>query len=137
MSTKDEAPKKASRPQLIKLNTGFKLAEQWVKNMSKPSNDESTKVVLKARPPRLGIGAAVPRQHQVVPSNDPVERKLRAKLDAGKRKVGKNAEESAPSARDASVDEDSDEELESRTKAFTKKRAVSLSPSLQSKKKKK
>lgn len=27
-------------------------AEQWVKNMSKSSEDESTKVILKARPPR-------------------------------------------------------------------------------------
>lgn len=79
---------------------------------------------------RLGLGAAVPRQSQVVRSNDPVERKLHAKLDAAKRKADRNAEESMPSVRDESIDEDSDEELESRTKAFANKRPSS-STSLQ------
>ncbi|KAK3021366.1 hypothetical protein RJ639_045999 [Escallonia herrerae] len=109
-------------------------AEQWVNNMTKSVEDESTEVVLEARPPRLGLGAAVPRQSHFAPSNDPVERKLRAKLDAEKRKVAKIAEEST---RDESVDEDSAEESESRTKAFSRKRAVNLTSSLQANKRQK
>lgn len=69
------------------LSNGPKI---WVKS----SEDESTKVVLKGRPHRLGLGAAVPRESQVAPSNDTVERKLHPKLDPEKRKAGKNAEES-------------------------------------------
>lgn len=83
---------------------------------------------------RLGIGAIVPRKTQVVRSNDPVERKLRAKLDAEKRKLVKNAEESALSAKD---DQDSDDdEEESRTQAFSKRRPL-IASSLPSNKKQK
>ncbi|KAK3038419.1 hypothetical protein RJ639_030585 [Escallonia herrerae] len=134
MST-EKPSQKSSRPQLVKLDRAFKLAEQWVNNMTKSVEDESTEVVLEARPPRLGLGAAVPRQSHFAPTNDPVERKLRAKLDAEKRKVAKSAEEST---RDESVDEESaDEESESRTKAFSRKRAVNLTSSLQANKKQK
>jgi len=62
----------------------------------------------------------VPRHPKVVLSNDPVERKLRAQLDAGKRKLSKTAEESEVRD-DGSSDEE--EEAESRTKAFVKKKA--------------
>lgn len=69
---------------------------------------------------RLGIGAAIPRENKVTRSNDPVERKIQAKLDSGKRRAVQNAEELA---KDSISEEDSDEEeLESRTQAFTKKR---------------
>lgn len=135
----EEASKKASRPQVVKLNQAFKLAEKWVNSMTKTMENESTLVVLEPRPARLGIGAAVPRVSKVVPSNDPVERRLRAKLDAGKRRVGDSAKESALSAKDESHDESSDEEeSESRTKAFVKKRPAGSTPSsLQPKKKQK
>nr|XP_017249485.1 PREDICTED: uncharacterized protein LOC108220271 isoform X2 [Daucus carota subsp. sativus]XP_017249486.1 PREDICTED: uncharacterized protein LOC108220271 isoform X2 [Daucus carota subsp. sativus] len=131
MNKKDEVSKK-DKIQVVKLDKAFKLAEKWVKNMSKSSEDQSTKGPLKARPPRLGLGAAVPRQTPVAPSSDPVERKLRGNLDAAKRKAAKDVLESVPSARDESVDEDSEEELESRSKAISKRPATNSNSSLQS-----
>lgn len=93
---------------------------------------------------RLGLGAKVIRQSKVGPLNDPAGRKLHAKLEAGKRKATKSIEESLPSTRGGgngndndNDDEDSDGEMESRTSAFTKKRAGPLTSSSQLKKKKK
>ncbi|CAK9143334.1 unnamed protein product [Ilex paraguariensis] len=127
----EKSSQKTSRPQIVKLDRAFKLAEKWVNDMTKTSEDESTALELEGRPLRLGLGATVPREHKFFPSNNPIEKKIRAKLDAEKRKAAKNAEDSAPSVRDGSVDQDSsDEELESRTKAFSKKRAVNLVSSL-------
>ncbi|CAA2988112.1 uncharacterized protein LOC111409996 [Olea europaea var. sylvestris] len=135
MST-EEASKKNSQPQLVKLGKAFKLAEQWVNNMSKSSVDgKSTAIELEGRPARLGIGATVPRGPRVANSSDPVERKLLAKLDAEKRKAVKRAEEFAPSSKDRNVDEDSEDELESKTKAFAKKRQLNMTSPLQQKKK--
>ncbi|KAM3282377.1 putative protein PB1E7.01c [Capsicum chacoense] len=135
----EEASKKTSRPQLVVLNKAFKLAEQWVNSMGGSSDDVKPKdAVLESRPPRLGIGAAVPRQSQTVLSNDPAERRLRAKLDAEKRRKLKSSDSSTISAQDGKVDEESDEEeSESKTKAFSKKRPTAALPStLQAKKKK-
>lgn len=139
MTTSLEEPsKKTSRPQLVVLNRAFKLAEQWVNTMGhSPDNAKPNEVVLESRPPRLGIGAAVPRQSQTVLSNDPVERRLRAKLDAEKRRKLKISEASTITTKDGKVDEDSDEEeSESKTKAFTKKRPAASPSTLQAKKKK-
>lgn len=86
---------------------------------------------------RLGLGAAVPRQSYFAPSNDPIERKLRGNLDAAKRKAAKDALESVPSAREENVDEDSEEELESRSKAISKRPATNFTSSLQARKKQK
>ncbi|PWA47811.1 hypothetical protein CTI12_AA496130 [Artemisia annua] len=128
MSTTDLS-KKNDHPELVKLNSAFKLAEKWVSNMTKTTDDKSTRVVLEARPPGLGIGAIVPRQPKVGLSNDPVERKLQAQVDAGKRKFSKIEEESRPNPKDdASSDED--DESESRTKTFVKKKASGLPSSL-------
>lgn len=85
---------------------------------------------------RLGLGAKVSRQSKIGPSNDPIERKLHAKLDAGKRKSAKSIKESTLSARSGSDNsDDSDEDLESRTKSFSKKRVVPPTSSLQRNKK--
>ncbi|GFZ21028.1 hypothetical protein Acr_29g0001900 [Actinidia rufa] len=112
--------------------------------MTKSTEEEPAVVELEGRPARLGLGATVPRQPKVGPLNDPVERKLYAKLDVGKRKAAKNKEESSPSARerhdvkDDEDDENEDEDKnESRTNLFVKKRVVPLTSSLQAKKKKK
>ncbi|XP_034689996.1 uncharacterized protein LOC117917737 [Vitis riparia] len=131
-------PPKTCPSQLVVLNKAFKLAEQWVKNMSTPLEDEPTEVKLEARPSRLGLGAKVSRQSKIGPSNDPIERKLYAKLDAGKRKSSKSSKESTLSARNGSDNsDDSDEDLESRTKSFSKKRVVPPTSSLQRNKKSK
>ena len=68
------------------------------------------------------MGAKVSRQAKFGPSNDPLEKKLRAKLNTGKRKAAIIAMEYTPSARDGG-DNDDDEDLDSRTSAFDKKRA--------------
>ncbi|KAK9059478.1 hypothetical protein SSX86_020180 [Deinandra increscens subsp. villosa] len=126
--TTEDSSKKSAPPELVKLNSAFKLAEKWVSNMTRTPDNESKRVVLEARPPGLGIGAVVPRQPKVGLSSDPVERKIRAQLDAGKRKYSKVEEESRPTPKDDgdSDEDDDDDEPESRTKAFVKKKASSL-----------
>ncbi|KAK6266042.1 hypothetical protein QUC31_016879 [Theobroma cacao] len=108
-------------------------AEQWVCKMSGSAEDEAVEVEPEGRPSGLGLGAKVPRQSKVGPSNDPVERKLYAKLDAGKRKASKNQESTTPSG----VDVVDDEDLESRSSAFVRKKAVPLTSQLQAKRKRK
>ncbi|OAY39790.1 uncharacterized protein LOC110625101 [Manihot esculenta] len=140
MST--DTQKKPGAPQVVILNKALKLAEQWVNSMSKGIEDAATEVEPEGRPSGLGLGAKVIRQSKVGPLNDPVGRKLHAKLEAGKRKATKSIEESLPSTRGGgncndNDDEDSDGEMESRTSAFTKKRAGPLTSSSQLKKKKK
>ncbi|XP_073157260.1 uncharacterized protein [Henckelia pumila] len=132
-----EDSKKKSEPKLVKLDRSFKLAEQWVNNMSASSvNDKSAVVELEGRPARLGIGATVPRESRVTVSNDPVGRKLLAKLNASKRKVTERADGLEPSAKNRDVDEESEEdESESKTKVFGKKRPMSLMPTVIAKRK--
>ncbi|GLU00684.1 hypothetical protein SLE2022_180320 [Rubroshorea leprosula] len=129
--------KKAGPPQIVKLDKALKLAEQWVNNMSGSLEHEPVEVEPEGRPPKLGLGAKVSRQSKVGPSNDPVERKLYAKLDVGKRKASKSIEESTSYGRDESNEEEEEGDLESRSSVFTKKRAVPPTPTLQAKKKQK
>ncbi|KAF8365124.1 hypothetical protein HHK36_032867 [Tetracentron sinense] len=91
MSTEEP---KACPPKLVKLEKALKLAELWVNNMSGSMTEESTEVEFEGRPSRLGLGAKVMRQSKLAASTDPVERKLRAKLDAEKRRAAKSLEES-------------------------------------------
>ncbi|KAM1935015.1 hypothetical protein ACFX15_019136 [Malus domestica] len=71
----------------------------------------------------LGLGVVAPRPSKFVPSNDPLERKSRYKLDAARRNAAKIAEESTLAAKD---DDDDDDEEDSRTSAFAKKRLATL-----------
>ncbi|XVF29084.1 hypothetical protein REPUB_Repub15cG0089600 [Reevesia pubescens] len=64
-------------------------AEQFVSEMSGSAEDEALEVETEGQPESLGLGAKVPRQSKVGPSNDLVERKLYAKLNSGKRKTSK------------------------------------------------
>jgi len=73
---------------------------------------------------RLGLGAKVSRQSKFVPSDDPVEKKLYAKLTAEKRKAANIAKESATIARDGLDDDEDSEDLDSRTNAFAKRKAT-------------
>ncbi|XP_058737364.1 uncharacterized protein LOC131609619 [Vicia villosa] len=130
-------PKKTAAPPIVKLNSAFKLAEAWVKGMSGSADDETKNVNMEGRPHKLGLGARVPRESKVGLSNDPVERKLQAKLDADKRKAANIARESTPYASEA-LDDDEDDEDESRTNAFAKRKAaVPLSPPIMGNKKRK
>ncbi|KAK1560999.1 hypothetical protein Q3G72_033294 [Acer saccharum] len=134
MST--ERQKKPGPPQIFASNKALKLAEQWVDKMTKTVEDEPTEVESGGRPSRLGLGAKVGRHSRVGPSNDPVERKLQGKLNAGKRNAAKSIKESTPPANDDD-DEDEDDDSESRSSAFAKKRGGPPVSSLQSTKKQK
>ncbi|KAK7858811.1 uncharacterized protein LOC112019118 [Quercus suber] len=123
MGTK-ETPQKIGLPQIVKLDMGLKLAEQWVNNMTKAAENEQPEVESEGQPYRLGLGAKLSRQPKHGPSNDPLEKKLRAKLNTGKRKAAISAKEYTQSARDGGDNEDDDDgDLDSRTSAFDKKRA--------------
>ncbi|KAL2330299.1 hypothetical protein Fmac_017880 [Flemingia macrophylla] len=138
MSVK-ETPKKTGAPQIVKLDKALKLAELWVNNMSEDADDDRTNADLQGRPSGLGLGAKVSRHSKVVLSDDPVERKLYAKMNADKRKATNNAKESAAVARDVLDDDEDSEDLDSRTNAFANKRkpAVPLASSILRNKKQK
>ncbi|KAJ4841227.1 hypothetical protein Tsubulata_049563, partial [Turnera subulata] len=106
MSASDvqQKPKTRSTPQILVLDKAYKLAEQWVNNMSKGVEDDPKTVETEGRPARLGLGAKVVKQSEVRHSNDPIERKLHAKLQAGKNKVARSTEDTNPSARDVQND---------------------------------
>ncbi|GMH13211.1 hypothetical protein Nepgr_015052 [Nepenthes gracilis] len=133
MSTKEKPPP-PSVPKLVKLDKAFKLAEQWVNGMAGNLEEEPTEVDLEGRPPGLGLGAKVPPKCKAALSNDPVARKLHAKLNTKKRKSSGTEDFTPSSAKVSGDDGDDDDEEESRTNAFTKKRAVPLTIALQSKK---
>ncbi|KAM7261099.1 hypothetical protein ACFE04_026574 [Oxalis oulophora] len=110
-------------------------AESWVDNMTKTASDEPTQPV--ARPDRLGLGAKVARHSKYVPSDDPVERRLHAKLNAGKRKAAETEEQQFTKTAKDAFSSDEDDELESRTSVFSKKKVSPTLPISQGKKKQK
>ncbi|KAE8723837.1 Detected protein of unknown function [Hibiscus syriacus] len=130
-----EKPNKSGPPKIITLNNASKLAEQWLNKMNGSGQDEVVEAEPEARPERLGLGAKVPRQSNVGLSNDPVVRKLSAKLGAGKRKASKNQDSSTLSGQDMVNEDDGDEDLDSRSSAFSRKRAVPPTSQFQVKKK--
>ncbi|XP_008232930.1 PREDICTED: uncharacterized protein LOC103332019 [Prunus mume] len=136
MST-NKTQQKKNRPQVVKLDEALELAKKWVNNMTEPAEDEPFEIQkLSIGFLRLGLGAKVPWPSKFSPSDDPLERKLHKKLDAGRRNAAKIAEESASAA--ARDDGDDNEDLDSRTKAFEKIRpAAPVTPSLGGKKRKK
>lgn len=119
-----ETAKKKRAPQIRKTDTALKLAEKWVANMSTPAEDDPTEAQQEARPPRLGLGAKVSRQMKRRPSDDPLDQKLQAKFDAGRRKYARSEAECAGTSKNAGDDdsEDDDDESESKSQAFGKKR---------------
>ncbi|CAJ1819372.1 unnamed protein product [Sphenostylis stenocarpa] len=119
-----ETSKKNGAPQIVKLDKALKLAELWVNNMSKDADDHRTNADLEGRPSGLGLGAKVSRQSKFVPSDDPVEMKLYAKLNTEKRKAANIAKESATIASGALDDYEDSEDVDSRTNAFTKRKAT-------------
>ncbi|KAK9732888.1 hypothetical protein RND81_04G029900 [Saponaria officinalis] len=130
MSTKEKSSSHV--PKLMTLNKGLKLAEQWVKNMPGEAGDEPGPLEMEGRPAGLGLGAKVlPRSH-LGPSNDPIERKLMRQLGVGRKKRDADEESKLPAKNGVDSDNDDDENLESRSNAFAKKRAgpqLSMPPS--------
>ncbi|KEH20953.1 RNA-binding protein, putative [Medicago truncatula] len=89
--------------------------------MSGSASDETTNVDTEGRPQRLGLGAKVPRQSNVVLSDDPVERRLHSRLAAEKRKAANITKDEGTNS--CGVLDDEDNEDESRTNAFAKRKA--------------
>ena len=79
---------------------------------------------------RLGLGAKVVRQSNVGPSNDPVDQKLYAKLNARKRKAAQLEEESRSSQKHGVEDDDEDVDEDSRSNSFMKRAAPRPLPSM-------
>ncbi|TYK03014.1 putative RNA binding protein [Cucumis melo var. makuwa] len=137
-----ERPQKSRPPEIIKLNDAAKLAAQLMSKMTNSEwketgvDNESTAIEPEMRPPRLGLGAKVTRHFRNGPSNDPLDRKLYAKLDAGKKQAARKMSEETP-VLDNKDDDGDDEEEESRTAIFNKKRAAKpvTMPPFQGKKK--
>ncbi|KAK4804285.1 hypothetical protein SAY86_004102 [Trapa natans] len=115
-----ETAKKSGPPKIVTSNRAFTLAEQWVNSMSRAIDDEPVKEETESRPLRLGLGAKVSRQIKPGNLNDPIARKLLSNLEAGKRKASTEKEKSSLAA--AVKDDDSEDDLDSRSKAFVKKR---------------
>ncbi|XP_022959368.1 uncharacterized protein LOC111460361 [Cucurbita moschata] len=128
MSSNVERPQKSRPPEIIKLNDAAKLAAQLMSKMTKtewkePANDnESTMFEPGNRPPRLGLGAKITHNIRNGPSNDPIDRKLYAKLDAVKKQAARKVSEDTPVLNNE--DDDDDNDKESRTAIFDKKRAA-------------
>ncbi|VVB00112.1 unnamed protein product [Arabis nemorensis] len=114
--------KKKGISQIRRTDTALKLAEKWVANMTKSAEDEPIEAEQEARPHRLGLGAKVSRQTQRGPSDNPLDQKLQAKFDAGKRKDARSIAESTGCSKNAGDDSEDDDELESKSQAFGKKR---------------
>eukprot|EP00268_Persea_americana_P059390 TRINITY_DN727_c0_g1_i3.p1 TRINITY_DN727_c0_g1~~TRINITY_DN727_c0_g1_i3.p1 ORF type:complete len:150 (-),score=51.23 TRINITY_DN727_c0_g1_i3:183-632(-) len=127
-------PQDKPRPQVVKLDKALKLAEAWVNNMSASAADEMVERKFEGRPPRLGLGAKLPPS-KAAASADPVEKKLRAKLDAGKKRAAKDLEELNASDKNGEHSGDDEDGLESRANAFVKKRPMVPATTLQVKKK--
>ncbi|KAF8108537.1 hypothetical protein N665_0108s0072 [Sinapis alba] len=117
-----ETAKKKRAPQILKTDTAHKLAEKWVANMSTPVENDPIEAQQEVRVDRLGLGAKVSRQMKRRPSDDPLDQKLQAKFDAGKRKQARSEAESAGSGKNAGDESEDDDESESKSQAFGKKR---------------
>ncbi|ESQ43941.1 hypothetical protein EUTSA_v10006311mg [Eutrema salsugineum] len=123
-----EMAKKKLTPQILKTDTALKLAEKWVANMTRPAEDDPIEPEQQVRPHRLGLGAKVSKQMKRRPSDDPLDQKLQAKFDAGRRKHARSLAESAGSSQNAGDDSEDDDESESKSQAFGKKRKNTSTP---------
>ncbi|CAG7905215.1 unnamed protein product, partial [Brassica rapa] len=116
-----ETGRKKRTPQILKTDTShtaLKLAEKWVANMTTSAEDP-----IEPEPDRLGLGAKVSRQMKRRPSDDPLDQKLQAKFDAGRRKYARSeAERAGTSKHTADDDSEDDDESESKSQVFGKKR---------------
>ncbi|CAD6265080.1 unnamed protein product [Miscanthus lutarioriparius] len=112
--------KKAPLPKVVTLNKALKLAQTWVDKMSASEPDELNDKDFEGRQARLGLGAkAAPGVKRAAPT-DPVERRLLGKVNAQKRKALEDESRTAKEVNEVS----DDDEPESRTGAFNKKRPL-------------
>ncbi|CAH2063249.1 unnamed protein product [Thlaspi arvense] len=123
-----ETAKKKRTPQILKTDAALKLAEKWVANMTSTTEDDPIEAEQEARPHRLGLGAKVSRNMKRRPSDDPLDQKLQAKFDAGRRKTARSEADFGGSSKNAGDDSEDDDESESKSQAFGKKRKNTSMP---------
>lgn len=138
-----KSSKKADSHQVVVLDKALKLAEGWVKQMNTgpdTAEDDVGDEEIKNRPARLGLGAKFVPHSKFAATLNPVEKKLRAKLNAAKRQSDLGTEEAGSTDKDFKEykcedvdanDIDSDDS-ESRANAFSRKQTNNLANSLQS-----
>lgn len=80
----------------------------------------------------MGLGATVAPRTNPHTSSDPVEKKLLAKLNVGKKHREKNHEES--SGLNANNEDSEEDDMDSRAHVFSKKRQISTNSPMQKKK---
>ncbi|XP_042403515.1 uncharacterized protein LOC121992938 [Zingiber officinale] len=119
-------------PKVVKLDKALKLAETWVNSMTTSASDEPSEVESEGRPSRLGLGAKLTPKAKVAVSVDQAARRLLGKLNSKKKLTSENVENNTPVKENVLSDED---EPESRTRAFVKKRSIPSPATLQSTKK--
>ncbi|XP_074590325.1 uncharacterized protein LOC141846224 [Curcuma longa] len=119
-------------PKVVKLDKALKLAETWVNNMTTSAGHEQREVEFEGRPSRLGLGAKLAPKAKVAVSVDQSERRLLGKLNSKKKLSSENVENNTSVKENVSSEED---EPESRTRAFVKKRSIPPATTLQSTKK--
>ncbi|CAL9074137.1 unnamed protein product, partial [Musa textilis] len=102
-------------------------AEAWVSNMSTSATNEKSEVEFEGRPSKastmLGLGIKITPKMKVAVSSDPVEQKLLGKLNSKKKLSSDDIEKASPVKENAPSDDD-ENEPESRTSAFVKKRLM-------------
>ncbi|KAG6500329.1 uncharacterized protein LOC121996933 [Zingiber officinale] len=118
-------------PKVVKLDKALKLAETWVNSMTTSASDEPSEVESEGRPSRLGLGAKLTPKAKVAVSVDQAARRLLGKLNSKKKLTSENVE-NIPVKENVLSEED---EPESRTRAFVKKRSIPSPATLQSTKK--
>ncbi|CAA7023028.1 unnamed protein product [Microthlaspi erraticum] len=124
-----ETAKKKGTPQILKTDTAQKLAEKWVASMTRSTEKDPVEAEQEARPHRLGLGAKVSKEMKRKPSDDPIDQKLQAKFDAGRRKHARLVADAAGSSKNAGDDDSEEEdESESKSKAFGKKKENTSTP---------
>ncbi|KAJ8445937.1 hypothetical protein Cgig2_009866 [Carnegiea gigantea] len=104
----------APPPKLVTLSKAFKLAQQWVGQMS---GDEEKQGKWKWKAVLL-----VPRKSEIRLLNDDVERRLQKKLGVRRRKSAEDERPKPLTKNETSGNSDDEENLESRTSAFANKR---------------
>ncbi|GLJ16581.1 hypothetical protein SUGI_0283920 [Cryptomeria japonica] len=139
-----ESSKKNDSQNVIVLNKSLKLAEGWVKqmNVGEDSAKDAEEVEIQIRPQRLGLGAKFVPHSKFANTLNPVEKKLRAKLNAAKRQSALSTEELCSADKDSKAHElkhsnvddydDDDGDSESRASTFNKHREKYSADSLQS-----
>ncbi|KAL3699770.1 hypothetical protein R1sor_017792 [Riccia sorocarpa] len=144
-------------PEIVVKNNAFQMAQAWVKKMSggadsdpeeQDSESKTREKLAVLRPARLGLGAKYLPHSKAAALMIPVEKKLRAKINAARRGDSTADQDHPPSYRDTTASTtaaDSDEEggnegKESKAAAFGRKQrntaADLLMPSIKAGKRK-